>query len=110
MSWGQEMTREDGDDDAGEGGRCHSSRSVSPPAGVAGGIRHDDNGLAIPTMGLSVSSPSLSGPTTYATPENEWGVLIESLIQEWMVPQSETATKWFYEGAPRGPAFRGRRG
>lgn len=21
-----------------------------------------------------------------------------------------TATKWFYEGAPRGPAFRGRRG
>ena len=55
------MTREDGDDDAGDGGRCHSSRSVSPPAGAAGGIRY--------VMMITVSRsplwvyPSISSPS-----------------------------------------------
>ena len=58
---------------------------------------------AIPTMGLSEYLLTIiTGAHYYATPENEWGVLIQPFIAEWMTPQSETAIKWFYEGAPKG--------
>ena len=58
---------------------------------------------AIPTMGLSEYLLTIiTGAHYYATAENEWGVVIEPFIREWMVPQGETAIKWFYEGAPRG--------
>ena len=58
---------------------------------------------AIPTLGLSEYLLTIiTGAQYYATPENEWGTLILPFIPEWMVPQSATAVKWFYEGAPRG--------
>ncbi|MBT3345437.1 MAG: hypothetical protein HN404_20740 [Gemmatimonadetes bacterium] len=58
---------------------------------------------AIPTMGLTLYLlPIISGVQYYATPENEWATLISPHVPEWMVPQSTTAIKWFYEGAPAG--------
>ena len=58
---------------------------------------------SIPTMGLTeYLLPIISGATYYATPENEWGVLVHPYIPSWMVPQDFTAVKYFYEGSPRG--------
>jgi hypothetical protein len=58
---------------------------------------------AIATMGLSgYLLTIITGAQYYATRENEWGELILPFIPEWMVPQSQEAIKWFYEGAPRG--------
>ena len=52
----------------------------------------------------------ITGAHYYATPESEWGVLAEPFIQEWMVPQSETATNVVLRGGAEGTGFRGRRG
>ncbi|MBT3341945.1 MAG: hypothetical protein HN404_03010 [Gemmatimonadetes bacterium] len=58
---------------------------------------------SIPTMGLTeYLLPILGGAHYYATPENEWAVLIHPYIKSWMVPQEFTAVKNFYEGSPRG--------
>ncbi|MBT4502998.1 MAG: hypothetical protein HOC74_35015 [Gemmatimonadetes bacterium] len=58
---------------------------------------------AIPTMGFSGYLLSLiTGAQYYATPENEWAMLILPYIPTWMSPQDPEAIKWFYEGAPRG--------
>ena len=58
---------------------------------------------SIPTMGLTeYLLPIISGAQYYATPENEWAILIHPYIKSWMVPQSLEAVKHFYEGSPRG--------
>ncbi|MBI2502085.1 MAG: hypothetical protein HYW07_02495 [Candidatus Latescibacteria bacterium] len=58
---------------------------------------------AIPTMGLSEYLLTIiSGVQYYASPENEWALLIQPHIPTWMVPQDPEAIKWFYEGAPKG--------
>jgi hypothetical protein len=58
---------------------------------------------AIPTMGLSEYLLTMvTGAQYYATPENEWAILIGPYIPEWIAPQSPTAISWFYEGLPAG--------
>ena len=58
---------------------------------------------SIATMGLTeYLLPILSGAVYYASPENEWALLIHPYIPSWMVPQDLEAVKYFYEGAPRG--------
>ena len=58
---------------------------------------------SIPTMGLTeYLLPIISGAHYYATPENEWALLVHPFIPSWMVPQDFTAVKYFYEGSPRG--------
>ena len=58
---------------------------------------------SIPTMGLTeYLLPIISGAMYYATPENEWAVLVHPYIPPWMVPQDFNAVKYFYEGSPRG--------
>ncbi|MEE2657934.1 MAG: DUF6785 family protein [Candidatus Latescibacterota bacterium] len=58
---------------------------------------------ALPTMGLSEYLVTIiSGAQYYATPENEWATLIHPYLPDWIGPRSETAVKWFYEGAPKG--------
>ncbi|MCE2448787.1 MAG: hypothetical protein J4F35_10505 [Candidatus Latescibacteria bacterium] len=57
---------------------------------------------AIPTMGLSEYWLTIiTGAQYYATPENEWALLILPHLPEWITPQDPEAIKWFYEGAPR---------
>lgn len=61
---------------------------------------------AIPTMGLSEYLVTMvTGMQYYATPENEWGLLIAPHVPAWMVPQNPAAIKWFYEGLPAGTAL-----
>ncbi len=58
---------------------------------------------AIPTMGLSEYLVTMiTSLQYYATPENEWAQLIRPHVPEWIVPQSVTAIRWFYEGLPAG--------
>jgi hypothetical protein len=58
---------------------------------------------AIPTMGLSeYLLTQTTGMQYYATPENDWANLIGPHVPEWLVPQSQLAIKWFYEGLPAG--------
>jgi len=58
---------------------------------------------AIPTMGLSEYLLTIiSGFQYYASPENEWALLIHPHVPAWMVPQDPEAIKWFFEGAPKG--------
>ena len=56
---------------------------------------------AIPTMGLSAQLlPILTAPFYFATPENSWAEVIQPHIKPWLVPQSQLAIKYFYEGLP----------
>lgn len=56
---------------------------------------------SIPTMGLTeYLLPIISGAIYYATPENEWALLVHPYIPAWMVPQDPVAVKYFYEGSP----------
>ena len=58
---------------------------------------------AICTMGLSEYLLTIvTGVQYFATPENEWAILIEPYIPDWIVPQSPSAITWFYEGLPAG--------
>jgi hypothetical protein len=58
---------------------------------------------AIPTMGLAEYLLTIiTAPQYYATPENDWGTLIQPLVPEWLAPQGDRAIQWFYEGAPAG--------
>ena len=58
---------------------------------------------SIPTMGLTeYLLPIITGGFYYATPENDWANLIHPYIPDWMVLQNEEATKYFYEGMPKG--------
>ena len=58
---------------------------------------------AICTMGLSEYLLTIvTGVQYFATPENEWAILIEPYIPDWIVPQSPSAVTWFYEGLPAG--------
>ncbi len=61
---------------------------------------------AIPTMGLSEYLLTITTAAQYfATPENEWASLINGHVPSWMVPQSATAIRWFYEGKPQGASI-----
>ena len=56
---------------------------------------------ALPTMGMAAQIlPILTSPFYYALPENSWAELIHPYIKPWLVPQSKTAIKYFYEGLP----------
>ncbi len=58
---------------------------------------------AITTMGLSEYLLTIiTGVQYYATPANEWGLLIAPHVPGWMVPQHPSAITWFYEGLPTG--------
>ncbi|MDA0335084.1 MAG: hypothetical protein O2782_07975, partial [bacterium] len=58
---------------------------------------------AIPTMGLSEYLVTMiTSAQYYATPENEWAILIGPHVPPWLVPQSPMAISWFYEGLPVG--------
>ena len=46
--------------------------------------------------------PILGAPLYYATPENNWGELIQPYIRPWLVPQDMAAVKYLYEGLPAG--------
>jgi len=58
---------------------------------------------SIPTMGLTeYLLPIISGAVYYATPENEWSILIHPYLRDWLIPNDPAAVKHFYEGSPRG--------
>lgn len=62
---------------------------------------------AIPTYGLMTNLlPVMSGVFYYATPENDWGNLIQPHIVRWISPKNpEVVVKYFYEGLPKGEAI-----
>jgi len=56
----------------------------------------------IPTVGLmGYLPPLLTTPFYYATPENDWGGIIQPHIRPWLIPDPATA-KPLFEGLPRG--------
>ena len=60
-------------------------------------------GSGIPTVGLTAQLiPFLAEVFYYATPENEWDVLLQPHIKTWLVPQDELAVWYFFEGLPEG--------
>ena len=61
---------------------------------------------AIPTMGLmEYLLPGMTALEYYATPENDWQAYIQPHVKSWMVVEDPLATKFFYEGLPRGMAI-----
>jgi hypothetical protein len=61
---------------------------------------------AIPTMGLmEYLLPGLTALAYYSTPENDWQSIIQPFVKSWMVVEDPLATKFFYEGLPRGMAI-----
>lgn len=60
-------------------------------------------GSGIPTVGLTAQLiPFLGEVFYYATPENEWALLLQPHIKPWLVPQDELAVWYFFEGLPVG--------
>ena len=60
-------------------------------------------GSGIPTVGLTAQLiPALGEALYYATPENEWALLLQPHIKPWLVPQDELAVWYFFEGLPQG--------
>jgi len=60
-------------------------------------------GSGIPTVGLTAQLiPFLGEVFYYATPENEWALLLQPHIKPWLVPQDELAVWYFFEGLPQG--------
>lgn len=59
---------------------------------------------AIPEWGLSAFLlPDITSVIYYATPENNWNVLLVPFIPDWIIPHYELAEiQHFYEGAPKG--------
>ena len=61
---------------------------------------------AIPTWGLTANLiPMLAALQYYATPENAWRELLHPFVVGWLVPQDETAIRYFFEGLPRGQSI-----
>ena len=63
-----------------------------------------------PTMRYSAQiRPIITAPFHFATPENNWGDMIQSHINAWLTPQSELGINYFYEGLsswePRTPWY-----
>ena len=57
---------------------------------------------AIPTWGLMANLlPVLPGAFYYATPENDWAVMIQPYIPGWLAPRDALVIKYFYEGMPK---------
>lgn len=66
-------------------------------------------GSGIPTVGLTAQLiPFLGEIFYYATPENEWALLLQPHIKTWLVPQP--AVWYFFEGLPVGCRFHGEPG
>ena len=58
---------------------------------------------AIPTIGFSeYVLPIITGLYYFATPENDWEILIHPNVPEWITPNDPDAIKYFYEGLPEG--------
>ena len=58
---------------------------------------------AIPIIGVTAQLiPFLSGVFYFATPENNWGVLIHPYLKSWLVPDDPAAIRYFFEGLPQG--------
>ena len=59
----------------------------------------------IPTVGLmGYLPPLLTAPFYYATPENDWAVIIQPFIPAWLIPDPATA-KALFEGLPKGASI-----
>jgi len=57
----------------------------------------------IPGMGFTqFMIPCLLGSTYYATPENNWDILYNQYIPDWMIPRGENVARYFFEGLPEG--------
>ncbi|MFP6590690.1 MAG: DUF6785 family protein, partial [Candidatus Latescibacterota bacterium] len=46
--------------------------------------------------------PVITGSTYYATPENDWGNIVQPVLPVWPLPQGRDALWLFYEGSPGG--------
>ena len=46
--------------------------------------------------------PVITGSTYYATPENDWGNIVQPVLPVWPLPQGRDALWQFYEGSPGG--------
>jgi len=46
--------------------------------------------------------PVITGSTYYATPENDWGNVVQPNLPDWPLPQGREALWHFYEGSPGG--------
>ena len=58
---------------------------------------------SIPTFGLVEHLlPMITGVFYYATPENNWGELIQPYVPAWIAPSDEQLIQGFYEGLPKG--------
>ena len=58
---------------------------------------------AIPIIGVTAQLiPFLTGVFYYATPENNWDQLIHPYVKTWLVPGSDNAIRYFFEGLPQG--------
>ena len=58
---------------------------------------------SIPTFGLVEHLlPMITGVFYYATPENNWGELIQPYVPPWIAPSDEQLIQDFYEGLPKG--------
>ena len=58
---------------------------------------------SIPTMGLmEYVLPGLTALSYYTTLENNWQLLIHPFVKSWLVVEDPLASKYFYEGLPKG--------
>lgn len=58
---------------------------------------------SIPTFGLVEHLlPMITGVFYYATPENNWGELIQPYVPAWIAPSDGQLIQGFYEGLPKG--------
>ena len=58
---------------------------------------------SIPTFGLVEHLlPMITGVFYYASPENNWGKLIQPHVPSWIAPREESLIQGFYEGLPPG--------
>ena len=58
---------------------------------------------AVPTVGFAeYLLPIIAGVHYYATPENQWAEIVHPHLPRWLIPQSEEASRGFYEGLPEG--------
>ena len=61
---------------------------------------------AIPTRGVvGMLLPMITGTFYYATPENQWALLIHPFLTDWLVVYDAQAIKGFYEGTSGPPVI-----
>ena len=57
----------------------------------------------VPSFGLTAYLfPTLAGMRYFASPENKWAETFYSYVPSWLVPQSESVTRSFFEGLQHG--------